>query len=94
MRSRLLFSILIDAGLAACVYPVSYWLRFPGDTLETFLPGAWSTLPLVVACQVAALVVLGTYARRGRATWPTRLIGGIALGTGASSAFAWLVWDA
>ena len=43
------------ARSASRAYLASYWLRFQGERLEAFLPGAWSTLPLVVAGQLVAL---------------------------------------
>ncbi len=67
------------------VYFAAYWLRFQGDRLETFLPGAWSTLPVVVASQLAVLVAVGAYARRPRIDWLLRVLGGILAGTTAAA---------
>ena len=81
----MLFSLLLDGGLAFGAYLAAYWLRFRGDRLDTFLPAAWSTLPLVMTGQLLALVVAGAYARRPRFDWILRVIAGVVGGTAASS---------
>ena len=50
-----------------------------------FLPGAWSTVPLVVGAQILALGALQAYAPRPRASWLSRVVAGIVLGTGVSA---------
>ena len=85
-RPALLLSVLLDGGLAFGAYLAAYWLRFRGGRLETFLPGAWSTLPLVVIGQLAALAAARAYAPRPRIDWLLRVIGGVVAGTAASSA--------
>jgi ABC-2 type transport system permease protein len=85
-RPTWLVSVLLDGALAVGAYLAAYWLRFQGDRLATFLPGAWSTMPFVVAGQLAALVVARAYARRPRVDWLLRVIGGVVAGTAASSA--------
>jgi lipopolysaccharide transport system permease protein len=82
----LLLSVLLDACLAVAAYFGAYWLRFQSDRLGAFLPGAWSTLPFVVAGQLLALGVLRVYARRPRPDWLLRVMAGILVGTAVSSA--------
>ncbi len=82
-RPSWMFSALLDGGFAVGAYLAAYWLRFYGDRLEAFLPGAWSTMPLVVGMQLAALGAVRAYARRPRVDWLVRVIAGVALGTAA-----------
>ena len=84
-RPSWIFSALLDGGFAVGAYLGAYWLRFYGDRLEAFLPGAWSTLPLVVLMQLAALGAVRAYARRPRVDWLLRVIAGVTIGTAASS---------
>jgi lipopolysaccharide transport system permease protein len=86
-RPAWLLSVLLDCALGTGAYLASYWLRFQGDRLETFLPGAWSTLPFVVVGQLVALVAAGAYARRPGVDWLLRVIVGVVAGTAASTAF-------
>src|ERR1700687_1503752 len=81
-RPALLLSVLLDSGLAVGAYLAAYWLRFRGDRLETFLPGAWSTLPFVMVGQLAALVAARAYARRPRIDWLLRVTAGVGAGQG------------
>lgn len=74
-------SLPIDALLAAAAHLVAYWVRFYGDRLDQFLPGARSTLPFVVGAQIAALLAVGAYMRRPRIDWLLRVVVGIAAGT-------------
>jgi homopolymeric O-antigen transport system permease protein len=85
-RPALLLSVLLDGGLAVGAYLAAYWLRFRGDQLEAFLPGAWSTLPFVMIGQLAALAAARAYIRRPRIDWLLRVIAGVAAGTIASAA--------
>src|ERR1700676_4674656 len=62
-RPALLLSVLLDGGLAVLAYLAAYWVRFRGDRLEAFLPGAWSTLPFVMIGQLAALAAARAYVR-------------------------------
>ncbi len=78
-------SLLLDGALAVGAYLAAYWLRFRGDRLETFLPGAWSTLPFVMTGQLVALGVVRAYGRRPRVDWLLRVIAGVVAGTAASS---------
>src|SRR5215207_3271836 len=86
MRPSWLLGVLLDALLGVSAYIASYWLRFDAERLAAFLPGAWSTAPLVVGAQILALGALQAYAPRARASWLTRVVAGILLGTGASAA--------
>jgi lipopolysaccharide transport system permease protein len=89
-RPDLLPSVLLDGGLAVGAYLAAYWLRFRGGRLDTFLPGAWSTLPLVLIGQLGALAAASAYARRPRIDWILRVIAGVVAGTAASSALVWM----
>src|SRR6202171_1658598 len=84
-RPPLLLSVLLDGGLAVGAYLAAYWLRFRGDRLETFLPGAWSTLPFVMIGQLAALAAARAYVRRPRIDWLLRVIAGVVAGTATSA---------
>jgi ABC-2 type transport system permease protein len=81
----LLLSVLLDGGLAVGAYLAAYWLRFRGDRLEAFLPGAWSSMPFVMIGQLAALAAARAYARRPRIDWLLRVIAGVVAGTAVSS---------
>jgi lipopolysaccharide transport system permease protein len=74
-------SIVLDGLLAASANLAAYWLRFQGDRLEAFLPGAWSTTPFLVVGQLAGLVMAGAYDRRPRLDWLFRVTVGIVAGT-------------
>ena len=72
----------LDSGFAVGAYLAAYWLRFYGDRLVAFLPGAWSTLPLVAGQPAGgALFAVRAYAPRPRVDWLVRVIAGVALGT-------------
>jgi ABC-2 type transport system permease protein len=77
--------VFLDAMLGVGAYIVSYWLRFDSERLREFLPGAWSTVPLVAGAQILALVALQAYAPRPRANWLSRVVAGIVLGAAASA---------
>jgi ABC-type polysaccharide/polyol phosphate export permease len=84
-------SILLDALLASGAYPAAYWLRFYGDQLQAFLPGAWATLPYVVGAQLLALFAVRAYGTLPGITWLFRVMVGIAAGTGLSAALVGLL---
>jgi ABC-2 type transport system permease protein len=91
-RPPLLVSVIADATLGVGTYPASYWLRFTGDQLAQFLPGAWSTLPFVVSCQLLGLVLLRAYAPDlSRGAWFVRVTAGVTAGTAASGALVGLI---
>jgi ABC-2 type transport system permease protein len=85
VRPSRLLGLVLDALLGVSAYIVSYWLRFDSARLPTFLPGAWSTVPLVVGVQILALAALQAYAPRPKASWLSRVVAGILLGTAASA---------
>ena len=91
VRPSWLLGVFLDALLAVSAYMASYWLRFDREELALFLPGAWSTLPLVVGAQILALGALQAYAPRPKASWLSRVVAGIVLGTGASALLLWMV---
>jgi homopolymeric O-antigen transport system permease protein len=83
-------SVLLDCGLGIAAYLVSYWLRFQGERLETFLPGARSTLPVVVGGQLVALLLAGAYLPRPRMDWLSRVVAGVVAGTAVAAALVGL----
>ena len=86
IRPSWLLGVFLDALLGVSAYIASYWLRFDGEQLAAFLPVAWSTVPLVVSAQILALGALQAYAPRPKASWLSRVVAGIVLGTGAAAA--------
>ena len=85
VRPSWLLGVILDALMGVSAYIASYWLRFDSEQLAVFLPGAWSTVPLVVGAQILALGALQAYAPRPRASWLTRVVAGIVLGTAVSA---------
>jgi lipopolysaccharide transport system permease protein len=75
----------MDGGLAVGAYLAAYWLRFRGERLGAFLPGALSTLPFVVIGQLATLWLARGYAPRPRVDWLLRVLAGVVAGTVVSS---------
>ena len=90
VRPSWLLGVLLDALMGVGAYIASYWLRFDSEQLAVFLPAAWSTVPLVVGAQVLALGALQAYAPRPKASWLSRVVAGIVLGTGAAAALLWV----
>jgi ABC-2 type transport system permease protein len=85
VRPSWLLGLCLDAMLCVIVYIASYWLRFDSEQLTAFLPGAWSTVPLVAGAQILALGILQAYAPRPKASWLARVVAGVALGTAAAA---------
>jgi lipopolysaccharide transport system permease protein len=85
VRPSRLLGLFLDALLGVSTYIVSYWLRFDSERLAAFLPGAWSTVPLVVGAQLLALGALQAYAPRAKGSWLSRVVLGILLGTAAAA---------
>jgi lipopolysaccharide transport system permease protein len=85
-RPPWLLSVVADCALAIVAYPAAYVLRFQGDRLQAFLPAAWATLPVLVAGQLAALVLAGAYVPRPRMEWLSRVVIGVVAGTAAATA--------
>ena len=59
--------VLLDLILITACYYTAYRLRFEGESLDAFLPYFTTTLPVVLACKLAALYVSGLYQR----SWET-----------------------
>jgi len=59
--------VLLDMILITACYYSAYRLRFEGESLDAFLPCFTSTLPMVLACKLAALYGSGLYRR----SWET-----------------------
>jgi ABC-2 type transport system permease protein len=78
--------VLLDVLVAGAADLVAHWARFQGLRLDTLLPGPWSTLPYLVAGQVAALALAGAYGRRPRIDWLIRVLAGAVIGTAVSAA--------
>src|SRR5687767_2936592 len=85
VRPSWLLGVFLDALLGVSAYIASYWLRFDSAQLVAFLPGAWSTVPLVVGAQLVALGALQAYAPSPKTTWLSRVVAGIVLGTAAAA---------
>src|SRR3954471_17617929 len=85
VRPSWFMAVFLDALLGVSAYIVAYWLRFDSSRLASFLPGAWSTVPLVVGAQILALGALQAYAPSPKASWLSRVVAGIVLGTAASA---------
>jgi ABC-2 type transport system permease protein len=77
--------VLLDGALASVAYLAAYWLRFPEEQFRAFLPGAWSTLPFVVVCQLIGLAAVRAYTPRSLASVLFRVFAGVLIGTLASS---------
>jgi lipopolysaccharide transport system permease protein len=90
VRPSWLLGVFLDALLGVSAYIASYWLRFDSERLAAFLPLAWSTVPLVVGAQILALGTLQAYAPRPKASWLSRVVAGIVLGTGGAAALLWV----
>jgi ABC-type polysaccharide/polyol phosphate export permease len=80
-----LLSVCVDGGLGVAAYFFAYWLRFPDDRLDIFLPTTWTTMPLVVATQLVVLRLAGAYALRPRVEWLSRAISGVLIGTAVAA---------
>jgi ABC-2 type transport system permease protein len=74
-------SVVLDGGVAVSAYLGSYWLRFYGQPLEPFLPAVWTTLPIMLAAQLLALVGARAYTARPRVDWLISLMAGVVAGT-------------
>jgi homopolymeric O-antigen transport system permease protein len=85
VRPSRLLGLFLDALLGVSAYIVSYWLRFDSERLAAFLPGAWSTVPMVVGAQMLALGAMRAYAPSPKAKWLSRVVAGIVLGTAVSA---------
>ena len=59
--------VLLDLVLIAACYYFAFRLRFEGESLDHFLPYFTASLPVVLACKLAALYGSGLYQR----SWST-----------------------
>jgi lipopolysaccharide transport system permease protein len=84
-RPGWLLSTFLDALFGVITYLGSYWLRFESDRFILFLPSAWSTAPFVVGAQIVALIGVGAYTPRPRASWLSRVCIGAVAGTAAAA---------
>jgi len=89
-RSLHLNELLLDTSIAAACYLLAYRVRFAGALLQTFLPFAVKTLPIVVGSQMATLVACRVYRTGAMRSTLRRLILGSFAGTliGASLTLA------
>src|SRR5436190_16930010 len=85
VRPSWLLGVFLDAMMGVSAYIASYWLRFDGERLAAFLPVAWSTVPPVVGAQILALGALRAYAPTPKASWLSRVVAGIVLGTATAA---------
>jgi UDP-GlcNAc:undecaprenyl-phosphate GlcNAc-1-phosphate transferase len=65
MYKRRVAEVLLDFCLIPLAYYTAYRLRFEGPLFATNYPQFIESLPVVLACQLVALFVVGTY----RGTW-------------------------
>lgn len=72
--------------LGVAAHLAAYWLRFDREQFALFLPGAWSTAPIVVGMQITTLIAVGAYAPRPGAIWLARVGAGAVVGTSISAA--------
>ncbi|MEQ1757944.1 MAG: hypothetical protein ABL986_06460 [Vicinamibacterales bacterium] len=79
--------VLLDLVLITACYYTAYRLRFEGESLDAFLPYFTSSLPVVLACKLAALYVSGLY-QRSWETFGLRDVSVVARGVGLGSLLA------
>ena len=82
--------VLLDLILITACYYSAYRLRFEGESLEAFLPYFTVSLPVVLACKLAALYVSGLY-QRSWETFGLRDISAVVRGVGLGSLLAVLI---
>jgi UDP-GlcNAc:undecaprenyl-phosphate GlcNAc-1-phosphate transferase len=82
--------VLLDLVLITACYYSAYRLRFEGENLDAFLPYFTSSLPVVLACKLAALYVSGLY-QRSWETFGLRDVSVVARGVGLGSLLAVLL---
>jgi ABC-2 type transport system permease protein len=81
-----IWAILPDALFAIASFVVAYRLRFAAEQFDVFIASALRSLPLVVLCQMAALVLARVYRPGGRYRFVLRLPLAVGVGTGAAAA--------
>jgi UDP-GlcNAc:undecaprenyl-phosphate GlcNAc-1-phosphate transferase len=82
--------ILLDLVLITACYYTAYRLRFEGESLDAFLPYFTASLPVVLACKLAALYVSGLY-QRSWETFGLRDFSVVARGVGLGSLLSVLI---
>jgi lipopolysaccharide transport system permease protein len=82
---------LLDTAIATACYLLAYRARFPAAEFERFFPYLLTTLPTMVATQMAALVVCRLYA--ADTMWRTlrRLLIGTLIGSLAGASLVWQI---
>ena len=58
---RQIFQVILDLGLIAFSYYLSYRLRFSGDDFSYYFKVFLNSLPTVIACKLAAFFTIGIY---------------------------------
>jgi UDP-GlcNAc:undecaprenyl-phosphate GlcNAc-1-phosphate transferase len=61
MYKRRVAEVLLDFCVVTVAYYAAYRLRFEGEQFEPAFPQFIGSLPIVIACQMTALVALGAY---------------------------------
>ncbi len=79
--------IMLDMVLITACYYTAYRLRFEGERLDTFLDYFTASLPVVLACKLAALYGSGLYQRSWQ-TFGLRDAAAVARGVGLGSLLA------
>jgi len=82
--------VLLDLVLITACYYTAYRLRFEGESLDAFLPYFTASLPVVLACKLAALYLSGLY-QRSWETFGLRDVAVVARGVGLGSLLAVLL---
>ena len=82
--------VMLDLILITACYYTAYRLRFEGERLETFFPYFTSSLPIVLACKLAALYGSGLY-RRSWETFGLRDVAAVLRAVGMGSLLAVLL---
>lgn len=88
-QGRQAWSVALDALLAYACYHLAYRVRFSGEALALFLPGAHATAGWVVGGQILGALLAGVYVERPIGAKVKRLLIGIGLGTIAAAAVVW-----
>ncbi len=76
--------VMLDLVLITACYYTAYRLRFEGEGLDRFMPYFTASLPVVLACKLAALYGSGLY-QRSWSTFGLRDVTAVARGVGMGS---------
>ena len=82
--------VMLDLVLITACYYSAYRLRFEGERLDRFLPFFTASLPVVMACKLAALYGSGLY-QRSWGTFGLRDLAAVVRGVGMGSLLAVLL---